>query len=285
MTPPDAADVPAPTKPPRRLLLGIALTVASAVVGVVASFLGETPAISVKPEQVMIVTMGNRHPATTPRTVEAAGVSSAARMQALLGLSLGLVTGIAVAIAFGNPRRLAPAAITGLFTGAAVGFGVARLVVPLFYRHRLSFDLDLIPSILLHGGLAASIGLTSGLAAAIGAEFRGRKLLESLFVTAAAAFLGGTVYVILGAALYANDDTGEPVSLTFTTRLLSHVLVAVFIALGTAINAGINGPGRPGRPLSPDSRESGRADFPDPTLGQELTPSPAESLEVDRSGG
>lgn len=231
---PEPREIPA-ERPPHRLLLGVTLIVVAAAAGLVTGLLGESDAVKAKPELVWMVTMGNRHTATTAMTVEAAGVTNVARVQAILGLSLGLATGIVAALAFHNPRRLVHAAMTGLFTGATVGFGVAKLAVPLFYRYRTTFELDLLPSILLHGGLAASIGLTTALAAAVGASYRRAKLLESLFTVSFAALLGGTLYVILGAAFFANDDTGEPISLTAVTRILSPILVALFIALGTSL--------------------------------------------------
>lgn len=226
---------PVPTNPPRLLRLGVTLVVVATAAALFTALLGESGVVAVKPEQVWLVTMGNRHPATTAATVEAAGVTNVARVQALLGLSLGLAIGTSVTLAFHTTRRLVHAAMTGLCAGAVVGFGAARVAVPLFYRYRTSLDLDLLPSILLHGGLAASIGLTTGLAAAIGASFRGRRLVETLFVTSAVAFLGGALYDVLGAAFFANDETGEPVSLTYVTRLLSCLIVSICIALGTTV--------------------------------------------------
>ncbi len=215
---------------PRRLG---AWTITAALAAALAVWLvGETRLVQVAPKKVPMVTTGIHHEGTTGETMRAAVRATAARLYGLLGAVVGCALGAVGGLAGGRPRAAVRAAILGALLGTFAGAGVAYVAVPIFERNRDRFELDLITSMLMHGAIWASIGVTAGLAFGIGLEVRPARLVSCLIGGSLGALFGATVYDLVGAIIFANDRTGEPVALSSPSRLFGLVIIAFFIALG-----------------------------------------------------
>lgn len=218
--------------PPRRLWLWA--VPAALAAGVVAWAVGETRPFLVEPEKVPMVTMGQHHMGTSARTVLAAVVATSARLQGAFGAALGLALGAAGGLARRSPGRAASAALLGGACGAAAGFAASYAAIPLYERSRGVISDDIILSILMHGAIAVAVGGSAALALGTGACSGPRQIGRCVLGGVTGALLGTAVFDFIGAAYFANDATGEPVSKTALTRLLSRLLVAGFVGMAAS---------------------------------------------------
>jgi hypothetical protein len=223
-------------------------TIAAAIVAGLAAWLaGETSLVWVAPRKVPMVTVGQKHFGTTADTERAAIVATSARSNAAFGALLGLAFGAAGGMARRSAGGAVKAALLGAIVGGSGGYVASYCLVPVYYRHSHRFVVDLIPSMLLHGALWGSVGALAALALGVGWGAGPSQLVRCLIGGALGAFIGTAAFDLLGAILFASDDTSEPVSTSAASRLFARMLAAVFIALGTLASFGERRPATPRR--------------------------------------
>jgi hypothetical protein len=91
--------------------------------------------------------------------------------------------------------------------------------------------------LLTQGGVWSLVGAAGGLALGLGLGSLGQAVRAGLGGLVGAA-LGAAVYEALAAFSFPNDETDQPVSKTWVTRLIVRLLVAGFAAAGAALAAG-----------------------------------------------
>jgi hypothetical protein len=179
--------------------------------------------------EIGIGTRGSRAARRLPADVGLRnGMVSFGALGAVMGLSLGLAGGLIRR----SVRAEVLAAVTGLVLGGAVGAGAARLLVPVYYENMRSNNL--IFPLIVHGGTWAALGAAAGLA--FGWGLGGwRTVVRSALGAAGAALLATIIYDFAGAALFPLAMTDRPISLTWESRLLARLLVAVLAAAGALL--------------------------------------------------
>lgn len=237
-TPEPAAPAPAASNdrhvPPGAIPRSFAawLIGAAVVAGLAAGLFGETDLVWVVPERVPLNTMGQISYQISPETQRTAIIGTSARMLGVFGALLGLALGLVGGRARPSPRFTPVAGLIGLVIGAVVGVGASYGGLLLYYQfHEPSTD-DLMTSLLMHCGMWGCLGAAAAVGLAIGAGGGPSRFARVVLSGALGAVLGAASFEILGALLFASDETGEPISKTAVTRLLARLLVAVLTALG-----------------------------------------------------
>jgi hypothetical protein len=236
MTPPDAAEsTPGPAdagRPPGRRLVALAAGT-GLLAGLAAWAAGETPVVVAQPvgHEVNFFGSGVMVPAMTPEAELAAARRTSAATYGVLGGLLGLLLGLLGGATARNARRAAMAGGAGLAVGALLGAGIPWATLPAFEPWRAGGEEALLPALLMHAAFWVPIGAAGGLALGLGRQGRA---LPAAAGGAAAALVASVVYELCGAMLFPTAATAEPVSATWGTRLLAHVLVATFAAAGAA---------------------------------------------------
>jgi hypothetical protein len=185
-----------------------------------------------------------------PRSREMGGlVRSGTIREGLLCFGmLGAALGLALGLAGGFARRSAGAALgaggLGLALAAAAGACATAGLVPFYLAHVNRDAEDLLLPLLTHGGIWAPIGAAAGLAYGVG--MRGRHgalaaLLGGLF----GALIGTLVFEVIAPFAFPLAKTSEPISMTWGSRLLARLAIALFTAAGASLatQAGISKPG------------------------------------------
>lgn len=204
---------------------------AGVAAGLAAFALGEATYGIIPARRVMLRTIGAVALQVTPETQTTADVRNAALAYVLQGALLAGFLGAAGGIA----RRSTAAAIGAGFLGAILGAGLAAGVslasLRAFGQARVHHsDYDMAISILMHGTIWGLTGAAAGLALAIGLGVGPRRLAAGALLGFVGAALGALAFDILGAGLFPLAETGEPVSLTWPSRLTARLLVAVATA-------------------------------------------------------
>ena len=177
-------------------------------------------------EKIRLVNQG-----TTYRAMVSYGA-----LGATLGLALGLVGGLA--------RRSATtglmAGILGLVLGGAAGAGVTQGLLPAYFHAWMTSEDHLSSNItmplLIHGGIWTAAGLAAGLALGLGLGGWGRAVQAAIGGALGAVF-GTFLYEFAGPFTFPNASTSDPIASERFARLLAHLSVAVFVALGAAWSA------------------------------------------------
>jgi hypothetical protein len=176
-------------------------------------------------------------------TLETKAVSdarNAATAFAMLGGVLGLILGLAGGLERHSIGSTAKAGCIGLVLGAAMG-AVLPLVLVVPYERLLAQRTtdDLLLSLGLHATLWAPLGAVGGLAFGIG---RGRwdQTLRLMMVGLTGAIVGSVVYDVIGGAVTPLARTGDAISITWPTRLLARLLVAIGAAAAIALTIRAN---------------------------------------------
>jgi hypothetical protein len=163
------------------------------------------------------------------------GAAAFAVLGGLLGFGLGLVGGLGRQSAAGAILG----AVVGLILGAAAGALPSFAIMPWHWKHRGDDEYrgQLLLPTLVHLGLWCSLGLTAGLAFGLG---RYGRRPSRLFVTAAAGLIGAIVgtslFELAGALLFPLAETANPFSVTWQTRLLARLSVALFVGLAVMLS-------------------------------------------------
>jgi hypothetical protein len=222
----------APDSGPRRLfLLAIAAGVLS---GLVSWLVWEVVAGYFAPRGQTVTILGTDQVIVTMEARERAGVLGGAAGAAILGAALALSLGVAGGLARRRAREGLRAGLAVAGLGMMAGFAAAWLLLPVFYRYASPISGDLILPLLTQGGVWTLVGAVGGLALGLGLGSLGLALRAGI-----GGLLGGLVGAIafeaLGAVAFPNDETDQPVSKTWVTRLILRLLVAVLAAAGAAL--------------------------------------------------
>ena len=84
----------------------------------------------------------------------------------------------------------------------------------------------------MHGAFWIPIGAAGGLALGLG---RRDRIASALVGGAFGALVGTVAYEMIGGMVFPMAETGAPISLTGTTRLLGRLLVPTLAAVGAAM--------------------------------------------------
>ncbi|GAC1470716.1 MAG: hypothetical protein NVSMB9_16090 [Isosphaeraceae bacterium] len=211
---------------------------AAITAGIIAWLVGETELVRVRPRLVAMVVQGARMNASTIETELAANTATAARVYGVLGAALGLSLGIAGSLTRRSSVQVQAwvPALLGAGLGAAAGFATSLAGIPFFERHRDALENDLIPSVLLHGSIWGAIGAAAGFAFGVGTGGRQRLALRCLLGGLVGVLIGTALSDVLGAVFFPNDQTGNPVSLSRSSRFLSRLLVSLSTAVGVLVS-------------------------------------------------
>jgi hypothetical protein len=201
--------------------------------GVIAWAIGEAALI---PDSGLARGQGN-----SVLPASAVGLRNAVVSFGTLGAALGLGLGLAGGLIHRSVLRTVLTATTGVVLGAVTGLGMARLLVPVFYKN-LGAD-DLTYSLIVHGGTWGAVDAAAGLAFGQGLGGWGRMLRVTVGGAGAALF-ATAIYEFAGSILFPLAMTNLPVSVTKPTRLAARLLVTLLVAAGVVRSAGSGGEGQ-----------------------------------------
>jgi hypothetical protein len=159
--------------------------------------------------------------------------------EALLAFGmLGAVLGLTLGGAGGLIRRSVSAALgaggLGLALAAAAGAGAAACLVPYYLGHVNRDADDLVLPLLTHAGIWAPIGAAAGLV--LGGGSGGLKsALAALLGGLLGALFGTLIFEVIAPIAFPMAKTGEPISATWSSRLLARLAVALFTAAGAGL--------------------------------------------------
>lgn len=203
--------------------------------GLAAFALGEATYNLIPADKATFNTMGTMVTAATAETTAVAEVRNAALAFGLLGLSLGGCLGIAGGLAGKSASRAVKAGLLGAILGAVPAVAVSLASLPYLITTRLEqVDLEMILSIVMHGMIWGLAGAAAGLAFAVGLG-RGRVAVLAMLGGFIGSVAGTVAYDMFGAVFFPLALTGEPVSITATTRLLARLLVGVGTSAGVML--------------------------------------------------
>ena len=97
----------------------------------------------------------------------------------------------------------------------------------------------------VHDGIWAACGLAGGVAFGFGLGGERTKVAVAGMGGLIGAALGGALYELIGAMVFPGDQTTNPLSVTWRTRLLARLLVATLgaVAAATVVSAARRSPG------------------------------------------
>src|SRR5262249_16129140 len=136
--------------------------------------------------------------------------------------------------------------ISAAIVGALIGAGVARVVLPFFYRRLAPDPNDVMTPILIHGGIWTALGAVSAMAFAIGIKAR-RDFFYIIVNASVAAFSASFLYHTAAEGLFPTANSSEPIATSVAARLLAAATVTTLVAVGAASGATI-------RSLSPGTK-------------------------------
>jgi hypothetical protein len=210
--------------------LWLCCSVAALLAAGLSWWVGEGRFATVEAQKVPGSVMGQPIMTATATTYRTAVVSTAARQNLIFGGLMGLAMGIAGGAAARDARRGLIAGMVGSVVGCASAAVIPLGVVPFHASHAEDFSSDLIPSLMMHGANWSVVGLSAGLALAVGARLRGPALAKCIVGGLLGAWLGAALFEVLGATLFAGDQTGEAVAATSHARLFARLVAAPCIA-------------------------------------------------------
>lgn len=208
---------------------------AALIAGLVAGLLGENGYVQVKAKVVAGEVLGNPMMGTTTATEQAAVKQRAAREYGILGLVLGLATALAATKLPGASGKTVPGIAIAAVLGAASASLFSMMAVPLFFKLRGRTEVDLIPSMAVHAAIWMPMALGIGLGFGLVTGARGRLLIQTCVSAAIGALIGTVAYEMIGAALLASDETGEPIASTAVARIAATAIVGLFVGVGLAV--------------------------------------------------
>lgn len=157
-------------------------------------------------------------------SIRDAAVRNASLTCSVQGAILGLAFGLAGAI--GNPRRAQGAigTVVGLVGGMVLGLLVSHQAYRMFLRAVDPNSDDLIMPILTHGLVWGLIGAVAGLAYGLASG-------SGVIRAGAGGLIGGVaaagLFQVLGAVLFPNDETTQPLADATLPRLVAHASLAL----------------------------------------------------------
>ena len=195
---------------------------------------GETRAVDSGPAEKRSSFMGSETmmPQVSFESQQAAVRLTSTKAFGILGGLTGLLLGLVGGATAGSARRAALAGGVGLAVGGLLGAGVTWATLPAFERGRAADTGDLLASLLMHGAFWIPIGAAGGLALGLG---RRDRIASAMVGGALGALVGTVAYELIGGMVFPMAETGAPISLTATTRLLGRLLVPTLAAVGATL--------------------------------------------------
>jgi hypothetical protein len=221
------------------ILRPVALIAAAGLLaGLTAFGLGELVYGRFVPELVAQNLGGNQVMRPTLETLAASDARNSAMAFGVLGCVLGLFLGMAGGLERGSIGSAAKAGCVGLVLGATVG-AVLPLVLIVPYERMLAQRTadDLFLSLGLHATLWGPLGAVGGLAFGIGRGRWGQKALRLMIGGLAGAIVGTIVYDAIGGTVSPLAGTGDAIAVTWPTRLLARLFVAIGAAAAIALTS------------------------------------------------
>jgi hypothetical protein len=229
-------------EPATPLLLAIALT-AGVVAGLASWGVGEVTVQSFGPSYKLTPEQSRSIAAATHerfRRVQQATTQRATAAYGALGAALGLALGLAGGVARRSATMGLMAAVLGFALGGAAGAGATQGLLPIYFHAQMTSEDHLATNmtlpLLVHGGIWTTAGLAAGLALGLGLGGWGRAARAAIGGALGAVF-GTFLYELAGAIAFPTAATSEPIAAERYARLLAHLGVAVFVALGAAWSA------------------------------------------------
>jgi uncharacterized membrane protein len=207
------------------------LIAAGLVAGLLAFAIGETTIELIPADNVPVDTMGHVSMGPSEATARVAATRNGSITFGVLGICLGGCLGIAGGLVRRSVSAAVKAGLLGAVLAMVLAVAASLPLLPVFLREIPNQpDYDLILSMVMHGTIWGLIGAAAGLAFAVGLGER-RLMARALLAGFAGAALGAIAFDLLGGALFPLADTGLPISITWTTRLLARLLTTVGAAI------------------------------------------------------
>jgi hypothetical protein len=207
---------------------------AGLLAGIASWVINEAGLPFVLPKSRIVQTMGGAMDLPSFVDQVAADSKNATVAYGILGAMLGLALGVAGGLVRNSPRRGVFAGITGALLGAIGGVGGATVFLPIYFRQldvaQEQLGRDLVIPLLVHIGTWAVVGVASGIALGLGLG-EGRRASRAAFGGLIGGALGAVVYEVVGALVFPNDRTTQPIALTWGPRLLAALSVSLMIAV------------------------------------------------------
>ncbi len=218
-----------------------AFALGAGLLAAVASWgIGEAFVEHYRPRTHVVQGAGGPMTIASPEELMATQAKNATLAYGLMGGALGLLLGLAGGLARSTVRSAAGAGVVGMALGAAAGAGATLAMVPLYHRFQDArqemASMDITVPLLIHSAIWAAAGAAAGLAFGLGAREGRRRLLKAALGGLVGAMVGAAVYELVGALAFPLDKTVEPISLTWTSRLLAHSAVCLFAAIGITLS-------------------------------------------------
>lgn len=163
-----------------------------------------------------------------------AETKNAATTFGLLGAALGVSLGLVGGLARRSPRSGLVALPIGVVAGVAAGGAMAALMVPIFYRLLDPESASLLVPILTLCAMLGALGAAGGLALGVGLGERGAIARASLGGLAGGV-VGALVFEVVLAMQFPLMRILDPIAVERTPRLLMHLTGAVLIAVCAAL--------------------------------------------------
>ena len=153
-----------------------------------------------------------------------------------LGMVLGLALGVAGGLVRRSPTAAVAAGLAGLVLGAAAGAGATRVSLPYYHAARAAAHdedktNDLALALMTHGAIWAAVGAAAGLALGLGLGGGGR-IARAILGGILGACLAAGIYEFAGAIMFPTHETFRPMAISAMPRLLAHLSVALWVAVG-----------------------------------------------------
>jgi hypothetical protein len=206
--------------------------------GIVAWTAGELTLGAFKPELVEQVFISGPMRQPTLITQNVADFKNAMLSVAILGGVMAFAMGLAGGLVSRSIVRGLLVGTSAAIICALTGAGIARLVLPFFYRRLAPDPNDVMTPILIHGGMWTALAAVSAVAFAIGIKAR-RDFFYIVVNACIAAFSASFLYHTAAEGLFPTANSSEPIATAPAARLLAATLVTLLVAVGAASGATI----------------------------------------------
>ena len=225
--------------PPTGRLVAWALG-AGLLAGVASWLIGELARDTFRPPLYQQNVMGHVLMKATFADQSSADFRNATLAFAVLGGFMGGVLGIAGGLAARRSTAAGTkAAAVGVVFGSLVGAICSLGLLPVYFRAldvaQEQLSRDLVLPLMIHSGIWAACGLAAGIVFGLGLGVGMAQVARSGIGGLIGAALGACIYELTGAMVFADHMTTNPLSLTWSTRLLARLLVATLSAVMAAV--------------------------------------------------
>ena len=225
--------------PPTGRLVAWALG-AGLLAGVASWLIGELARDTFRPPLYQQNVMGHVLMKATFADQSSADFRNATLAFAVLGGFMGGVLGIAGGLAARRSTAAGTkAAAVGVVFGSLVGAICSLGLLPVYFRAldvaQEQLSRDLVLPLMIHCGIWAACGLAAGIVFGLGLGVGMAQVARSGIGGLIGAALGACIYELTGAMVFADHMTTNPLSLTWSTRLLARLLVATLSAVMAAV--------------------------------------------------